>query len=59
MRPLVSAQWRTKKWDFVISTILGAQVCMKNPEIAAFGEWAVVELQRLCPIAHAPSDVGQ
>jgi transposase len=30
-----------------------------DPEIAAFGRWAMAELQRLCHMAHAPPTVGQ
>jgi transposase len=31
----------------------------KDSEIAAFGRWAMAELQRLCHMAHAPPSVGQ
>jgi len=31
----------------------------KQPEIAAFGRWALAELKRLCHMAHAPPTVGE
>ncbi len=31
----------------------------KDSEIAAFGKWAMAELQRLCHMAHAPPSVGE